>query len=103
MAAYGYVYNVANSIPELKTLLDQAIAGGWSAQKLQASIESSAWWMNNADTARNLAFQKYAEPATYNQNLANAKGIIYLKAAQMGRLMNDSLATQLATRTLIEN
>jgi hypothetical protein len=103
MSAYGFVFQLANSVPELKGTLDQAIQGGWTPQKLTATIESSNWWRNNSDTARALVNAQATDPSTYNQNLANATQLIKLKAFQLGRTMDDGLANQLALRTLTEN
>lgn len=103
MSAYGYVYTVAQSIPELNTILQDAVAHSWTADKLTASIESSPWYMQHADTVRNLAYQQYSEPGTYAQNLANAKNIITLKAQALGRTIDDATAGRLALQTLTEN
>lgn len=103
MGAYGYVYTIANAIPELRTILQSSIAAGDTADNLTAKIESSSWWMQNADTARNLAVQAASEPGTYAQNLANAKNLVSLKAQQLGRTLNDGTLTALALQTLTSN
>lgn len=103
MAAYGYVFQIANAIPELKGLLDAASANMDSPDKLRATIESSPWWMQHADTVRNLAIQKAAEPGTYNQNLSNAMDSIKLKAQELGRTFTAQNLHDLAIRTLTEN
>lgn len=103
MSSYGYVFNVANAIPELKTYLDQAIANAWTPDNLIAQVQSSPWWAQHADTVRNLAFQQFSEPATYAQNMANAKNRITLKAEQLGRSIDDATATSLAYNQLTTN
>lgn len=103
LSSYGFVFRLAESIPELKGFLDQAIQGGWTQQKLTASIESSPWWMQNADTVRNLAVMQATDPKTYEQNVANAGNLVFLKAMQLGRAMDLPTAHRLALRTLAEN
>jgi hypothetical protein len=103
MSAYGFVYSLAKSIPELNTLLTQAISAMWTPENLQARIESSNWWKNNADTARNLAIQRATDPTTYNRNLANATNLIWLKAQQLGRSITATQARTLALRSMVEN
>lgn len=103
LSAYGYVYTLANNIPQLKTFLDQAIAGGWTADHLVATVESSPWWMQNADTVRNLAVSQAVEPGTYAQNVANAKNLVSLKAQQMGYTLTDERLTSLAYQSLVSN
>jgi len=103
MSAYGFVFQLANTIPELKQFLNDAIANKWTPEKLTATVESSPWWMQNADTVRNLAIQQATEPGTYQQNLANATEQIKLKALQLGRSIDDATAQNLALRTLTTN
>lgn len=103
MSSYGFVYQLANQVPELKTFLDQAVQNSWTADKLTAMVESSAWWMQNADTVRNLAIQQATEPGTYAQNLAFAKNQIGLKARQQGRYYTDADLNTLALITLTSN
>lgn len=103
MSAYGFVFTLANAIPDLKAILDQAIAQEWTPDHLTAQVESSQWWNNNADTVRNLVTQQYTDPSTYRQNLANAVNMIHLKAQQLGRQLDEPTAQRLALQTLTEN
>jgi hypothetical protein len=103
LSSYGFVYTLANNVPDLKDLLNQAITGGWTAEKLTAQIESSPWWNQHADTVRDLVTTQYTDPATYQQNLANAKNVIGLKARQLGRYYDDNILTGLALETLVTN
>jgi hypothetical protein len=103
MSAYGFVYTLANAIPDLKQILSDAVNNKWTPDRLTATVESSNWWKANADTVRNLVTTQYTDPATYNQNLANAKNMVRLKAEQLGRSIDDGLAGRLALQTLTEN
>jgi hypothetical protein len=103
MSSYGYVYAIAKSIPELNTYLQQALKEGWSPDKLTATIESSKWWMSNADTVRNLAIQHAAEPGTYKQTIANAVDQISLRAQALGRSLSNAEMQRLAVQTLVTN
>jgi hypothetical protein len=103
LSSYGFVYTMANSIPELKGYLNQAIQNGWTPERLTAAIQSSSWYTSHADTARNLVQLQTTDPATYNQQVANARNLIALKAAALGRAYTDQQLTQLALRTLTEN
>ena len=103
MSSYGFVFQLANAVPDLKQILNDAIAGKWTADKLTAKVESSPWWMNHADEARNLAIMQATEPGTYNQNLANATQQVRLAAQNLGRSVDDATAQRLALQTLTEN
>jgi hypothetical protein len=103
MAAYGFVYQLANSTPALKDLLAEAIKAKWTEAQFTARLESSPWWMQHADTVRNLAIMHATEPGTYKQNLSNAQQMVWLKAKQLGRDITAAQANSLALRTLTEN
>lgn len=103
MSAYGFVFTLASAVPDLKAILEQAIAGKWTADRLTATVESSNWWRTNADTVRHLVTLQATDPATYSRSLANAKELITLKAQQMGRAIDDATAHRLALQTLTEN
>jgi hypothetical protein len=103
LSSYGFVYTLANNIPELRGLLDQAVSGGWTPEKLTATIESSGWWNSHADTVRNLVTTQYTDPATYQQNLANARNLVSLRAGQMGYQLSDTQLTSLAYESLVGN
>jgi hypothetical protein len=103
LSSYGFVYTLANNIPELKGILNQAIAGGWTADKLTATIESSGWWNSHSDAVRNLVTTQYTDPATYQLNIAKARNLISLKAGQMGYALNGGQLDSLAYETLVTN
>lgn len=103
MSAYGFVYQLANSVPDLKKFLDQAVKDKWEPNRLKAQIESSPWWMQHAETTRNLVIQQATEPGAYNRNIANATQQVWLKAQQLGRKIDHATAQRLALRTLTEN
>lgn len=103
MSAYGFVYTLAKSVPELNDTLSQAIQGGWTADKLTATIESGNWWQSHSDTVRNLVQLQATDPATYTQNLNHAKQLVILKGQALGRVVDDKQATSIALETLASN
>lgn len=103
MASYGFVYQLAEAVPALKTFIDQAITDTWTPERLTATVESSDWWRSNADTVRNLVQLQATDPATYQRTLLNATDQVILKTTQLGRQIDMPTATALALRTLTEN
>lgn len=103
MSAYGFVYQLAKSIPELNGYLQDAIKHGWTPEKLTATVESGKWWMQNADTVRQLAILHATEPGTYKQQVANAQRLIMLKAQAMGRSFDSKTLNSLVFQTLTQN
>jgi hypothetical protein len=63
---YGYIATLANSIPELKTKLNQALSGHWSPEKFAQEIQDTRWWKNNSDQVKQLAILKATKPGEYN-------------------------------------
>jgi hypothetical protein len=86
--SYGFVGQLANAIPELKSILDQAIAGEWVPAQFQRALQDSTWWRTNADAVRQMATLQQLDPATYQQNLHNAHTKINLIAGEMGRTID---------------
>lgn len=83
--AYGFVGTLANSIPDLRGILDQAIREEWQPAAFTRALQDSNWWKQNAESVRQLAQLQALDPATYQQNLLNASQKITLVANQMGR------------------
>lgn len=95
---YGWIAQLATAIPELKDTLTQAEQAGWAPDEFQRQLEGSPWWQKHADSVRQLAILQATDPATYQQNLANAANKIQLAASQMGRSVDaNSLALQMLT------
>ncbi len=69
---YGFLGRLAGSVPELGGLLKKAADEDWTPQKFQYAVEDSKWWTSTADTRRQAAILQSSDPATWNQNVANA-------------------------------
>ncbi|MFF3363589.1 transglycosylase SLT domain-containing protein [Streptomyces misionensis] len=81
---YGLTAALVNSSKELKKLFNQAVAGGWSAAKFQASLKNTKWWQTQSDTLRKYVTTKSEDPATFKQNWSNAQFKINQLAVQAG-------------------
>jgi hypothetical protein len=77
---YGLTSALINSSSELKRLFKQAVAGGWSAAKFQASLKNTKWWSTQSDTLRKYLTLKYTDPATWQQQ----QGAALAKLNQLG-------------------
>jgi len=103
LEAFGFVSQLAQSIPELRGYLTQASKNGWTPELLKGTIESSPWWRQHADTVRQLAITQATDPATYAQTLQNARNRVGMAAQQLGRTYTGDQLTQLALQTLTTN
>lgn len=99
--SYGFAGQLANAIPELRGILDQAMREEWQPAQFNRAVMDSGWWKANADSVRQLATLQATDPATYNQHVGNAASKIRLMAYRMGRQGADW--TALALRALSNN
>lgn len=53
-------------IPDVKNVLEQAVANGDSAQQIQAAMQQTQWWQTNSQAVKNYEQQKANNPADYN-------------------------------------
>ena len=65
---YGLVKQLIDSVPELKKLFNQAVAGGWVADKFQASLKNTKWWKSTSETQRQYLIKSITDPATFNRD-----------------------------------
>lgn len=85
---YGFVSSFLNSNKELKKLFQNAVAGGWSADKFQAKLRNTKWWKTHSKDEREWLLQLKSDPATAKQSMSQAKVKIKQLANQMGMVMS---------------
>jgi hypothetical protein len=88
---YGFVSSFLNSNKELKNLFQDAVAGGWSADKFQAKLRNTKWWKSHSKDEREWLLQLKADPATAKQEMSQAKVKIKQLANQMGMVMTKDI------------
>lgn len=84
MEQYGLSAALINSSKELKKLFNQAVSGGWSAAKFQASLKNSNWWKSQSSTLRKYITTKLTDPATWRQEQNATLYAINALAVQVG-------------------
>lgn len=95
---YGWAYSFLTSVPELEQKFQEAVANSWDATKFQAEIMTTKWWQENSDAMRKAQVQKVIDPATYSQQVAQAKADILDSAAAEGAALSDSMASTIASQ-----
>jgi hypothetical protein len=88
---YGFVSSFLNSNKELKKLFEQAVSGGWSADKFQAKLRNTKWWKTHSKDEREWLLALKADPATAKQEMSQAKVKIKQLANQMGMVMTSNV------------
>lgn len=100
--SYGYVQDLANSVPEIKTLLKQASAGGWTADRFQDELQTTTWWKTHSDSAKKMLALSKADPAEYKQEQTQAQAHVKQMAAQLGVTLSSAQISSLASADLVQ-
>lgn len=93
--------NLLKTIPELKKLVDEAVAGNWSTAKFQDQVENSPWYRANSDTARAILIQKANDPAAYRQRVESAYSSLVNLADQLGFAVHPPVLQAIAANALL--
>jgi hypothetical protein len=80
---YGFVSGFLNSNSELKSLFQQAVSGGWTADKFQAKLRNTKWWKTHSKDERDYLLKLKSDPATAKQDLTAAR----VKARQIANAL----------------
>lgn len=81
---FGLVKQLIDSVPELKKMFDQAVKGGWTADKFKASLANTDWWKSHSEKQRQYLIKSFTDPATFEDDKQNAQYKINDFAAQLG-------------------
>lgn len=63
-ASYGFVAGLANAVPEINTLLQQALSEKWTPDRFVMSVTNTGWWKSNGAGARDWLVKTITDPAT---------------------------------------
>lgn len=97
---YGTQVALVKSNPGLKELFNQAVAGKWTAAKFQAEFQNTTWYKTHADTWRVAETTRLTDPASWNEQLANAEKQVQQKAAEIGFELDPGEVASLAKDSL---
>jgi hypothetical protein len=84
---YGYIATLANSIPELKSIMNKALAGKWTPDKFSQAVQDSRWWKVNSDQVKQNAILRATKPGEY----AAQRGAMTLKVRTLAKSMGVGL------------
>lgn len=98
---YGGYYAIVESVPELRSLLEQAYTNKWSRERFEYELRQTQWWKTNADSARQWDLMSQMDPASAAQNVeARFAELKALALDQYGVTLSDSRLRKLATDSL---
>jgi peptidoglycan hydrolase-like protein with peptidoglycan-binding domain len=95
-ASFGFVGAMADAVPELKTLLQQAIQGQWTNDRFIMAVSGSNWYRSNSDKAREWITLQAVDPATATANQQRSAMEVWSFANNSGIQLNDQQANEAA-------
>jgi hypothetical protein len=97
---YGVQAALVNSNTELKTLFNQAVTGKWTPAKFQATFQNTTWYKTHADTWRVAETARLTDPASWKEQINQAKTQIAQQSSALGFTLSDDQVERLATQSL---
>lgn len=83
-ASYGFVGLLGDAVPEIRDLLNQAVAGKWTADRFVMSVASTSWWKNTPATQREWVVRLATDPAQAYTEMETGADQIRNLTAQLG-------------------
>lgn len=100
-AQYGYAAAFFNSSPELANLIQQAVAGQWTADKFRASLMATNWYRTQTDATRQWIELQARDPAEAQKRIADKARQIQQTANQQGISIDSSRLQAMARDSLL--
>ena len=101
-AQYQQAVGIIYSVPELQGIFEQALNGGWSPAKMQASLQNSEWYRNNDQYARTAFAQEQIGGADWEAAQRDASTQISQMANQMGSNLTPEELAALSKKSIYE-
>lgn len=99
---YGAQAALADSVPEIMTLLQRAVNEGWTQDRFIAEFMNTAWYQTGGAAWRNANVAQQSDPGEYATSLSKVVDQIKRQSIQLGILMDDAEANSLAEGLLKE-
>lgn len=83
-ATYGFVALLAEEVPEVGDLMEQAVTENWTADRFSMALAATDWWRETPDGQRQWLVKQIADPATAEQALQNGAQQVYAWVSASG-------------------
>lgn len=83
-SSYGFVAMIANSVPEVGNLMNQAVRENWTPNRFSMALANTGWWKSTPDGARQWLVKNIADPSSAEQDLKNGAAKIKADLVQLG-------------------
>lgn len=84
MAGYGFVGLLARAIPELNSILQQAVKGQWTPDRFVQTVADSNWYKNTPAGMREWITKQITDPAQAEVEAATGADYVRNMTAQLG-------------------
>lgn len=81
---YGYTEAFLKANPEIGGLFNAMVKEGWNQAKFTAKLKNTKWWKTKSEKERQYLMQRYTDPASAKQSLAQARVKVDQLANQLG-------------------
>lgn len=88
-AGYGFVALLGNAVPEINSILQQAIQGKWTPDRFVMSVANTNWWRTTPDATRQWVIQSATDPASVEKQLLVGSDKIRRLSQEMGLALPD--------------
>lgn len=97
---YGFAYSMLQSIPELKNIFNEAVAGQWDANRFQAALMATKWYQDHSAAQRAWITEGFADPTTQKSQLMAQTSSVQAAAASLGAEVSPGTAEAIAIQYL---
>lgn len=98
---FGFAYSMLQSIPELKNIFNEAVAGQWDATRFQAALINTQWYQTHSAAQRAWITEGFADPTTQKTQLNSQIASVQAAAAALGAVLSPSTAQSIAAEYLM--
>lgn len=83
-ASYGFVGKLADSVPEINAVLQQAITGKWTTDRFLMTVANTNWWKLNGTGAREITLMQATDPGNFAKERAAGARSMAVQLEQLG-------------------
>lgn len=102
-AQYGYAATFFYSVPELRRLLTQAVAGQWTAEQFGAKFMNTAWYKWQTESYKEWTALVAKNPGEANKRVNERAAVLSDQAQRLGLTLDAVRLQKMARDSLIHN
>ena len=99
---FGSLWDVYNSDPDVKKVIDDAVKGGYQDDtvKMEGLLQNTSWYRTTQKSAREWAVQQSTDPATAESRIVSSIEEIRVNMQKQGFTLPDEALRKLATDSI---